>query len=309
MAAAKYVKGAGVEDDSSDTVRMRADASRRCVRNLHQYPILSAEWLALVDQLEQLSRMTQLELMMPQNAKVMETQGRDNDSVGTLWDQEQHENAIRILVEEAKVNLCVRMMNDYKRWHYQSLTEDKERVLDRKCNQFEESLGLLLWRSFLHLETLQLTDVRLLLEHCALVLQSCQSLALQPGSNPKTQETLAVYYFGSVMKHAESLNNTELLAKMQELKLLKLLTQHMLTHGEGYSLEVVNAAANGLTALVENEDFRTEWEPYFEDAESKTLFIQMEAKVVEVAIADDPSRRRLLRPLLDFFKVVGRTCR
>merc|ERR1719506_1613722 len=114
MAAAKYVKGAGAEDDSADTVRMRADASRRYIRNLQQYPVLSAQWLDLVESLEQLSRMTQLEMAKPQNMKVAEVQGRDNDSAGTLWDQEQHENAIRILVEEAKVNLCVRMMDDYK---------------------------------------------------------------------------------------------------------------------------------------------------------------------------------------------------
>ena len=102
---------------------------------------------------------------MPLMEQVLEAQGRDMDSEGTLWDQdtasslfrfvpsalrlavpmsipeETHENAIRILVEEAKVNLCLRsvgmlsqsttdscqccdcdfvvclrMMYDFKRW-------------------------------------------------------------------------------------------------------------------------------------------------------------------------------------------------
>jgi len=307
MAAAKYVQGVGgAEEDSSDTVRHRAEASRRCVRNLQQYPVMSAEWLALVDSLEQLSRMAQLELMMPQNMKVTESQGRDNESEGTLWDQEQHENAIRILVEEAKVNLCVRMMTEYKKWHYKSLADDKTAELDRKCKQFEESLGLLLRRSFIHLETLQLTDVRLLLEHCALVLERCNGLSLDAGANTKMQETMVLYYFSSVTKHAESLNNSELLAKMRELRLVRLVAEHTLKNVSKYPLEVAGVVSAAFASLAENEDFQTDWESFFvgDDAE---LFLQFEARVVAPVMAEDAAAKRQLRPLLDFFKIVGRS--
>lgn len=50
---------------------------------------------------------------------------------------------------------------------YAPIDED---TLARKCDCFEESLGLLLLRGFMHLETLQLTDIPLLLEHVATVL-------------------------------------------------------------------------------------------------------------------------------------------
>lgn len=274
---------------------------------MHQYPVLSAQWLDLVESLEQLSRMTQLEMAMPQNMKVVEAQGRDNDSAGTLWDQEQHENAIRILVEEAKVNLCVRMMDDYKRWHYSSLSEDKERRLDRKCKQFEEALGLLLWRSFLHLETLQLTDVRLLLELCTLVLEKCQQLGMDAPANVKGQETMVLYYWGSVMRHAEALNNEEVLAKMQECRLVPLVVDHMNTHVARYPLEVISAVAAAFASLAENEDFATSWERFFESHEAKLAFLELEAKVAEPVLKEDPGKKRHLRPLLDFFKAMQRT--
>lgn len=306
MAAAKYLKGASAEEDSADTVRVRAEASRRYIRSLHQYPVLSAQWLDLVDSLDQLARMTQLELAMPQNMKVVETQGRDNQSAGTLWDQEQHENAIRILVEEAKVNLCVRIMEDYKRWQYASLMEDRERKLDRKCQRFEESLGLLLWRSFIHLETLQLTDVRLLLEHCTLVLDHCSKIAIDAPGNVKMQETMVLYYWASMMKHSESLNNEELLAKVQECRLLHLVTTHLTEHATKYPLDVLSNVAAGFASLSENEDFKTDWKRFFDSHEEKVAFLSLESLLVEPILREDASKKKHLRPLTDFFNVLKR---
>merc|ERR1719161_3174026 len=152
--AAKYVKGEHGDDGRRDAIKLRQDEARKCVRKVQSYPVLSAEWIALVDSLHQLARLAQLDGLMPANLKVTETVGRNNESDGTLWDQEANENTIRVLVEEAKVNLCLRIMNDYKQWHYDpseraqtigqvmkqhNLTEPQ---LERTCLQFEESLGL-----------------------------------------------------------------------------------------------------------------------------------------------------------------------
>ncbi|CAJ1448495.1 unnamed protein product, partial [Effrenium voratum] len=158
--AGRYINEDTVE--SERPLKVCAEAGRKCVRNIHQYPVLSAEWISLVDSLKQLSRLVQLEGRMPANPKVLETQGRDRDSSGTLWDQEAHENAIRILVEEAKVNLCLRMMYDYKKWQYNAAErqatmdeatkayESTESTLEQKCVQFEECLGTLLRKAFVH---------------------------------------------------------------------------------------------------------------------------------------------------------------
>ena len=35
---------------------------------------------------------------------------------GTLWDTDRGTDTLRILVEEAKVNICIRLIKDYKFW-------------------------------------------------------------------------------------------------------------------------------------------------------------------------------------------------
>lgn len=322
-AAAKYAH----EDvgEAERPLRVCAEAGRKCVRNIHQYPILSVEWIALVDSLKQLTRLVQLEGRMPANTKVSEAAGRNTDSEGTLWDQEAHENAIRILVEEAKVNLCLRMMNEFKKWQYDpkvrhdtmseaiAAYDFNEMQLDQKCRQFEESLGLLLLRAFQHVETLQLMDIPLLIEHCAMVFTACKSMALDSGVNIKMQETTVLHYFASLMKHAEALNNRELLAKSREFALIHLAAEHILAHVHEYPLETTTAVAEGFSALADNEDFRTEWEAFFvspeglSDEPAKAKFLTLEDTVVAVVLKENPDRKKDLRPLLDFFNTIKRT--
>lgn len=325
--AAKYAHDDS--DEADKPLKVCAEAGRKCVRNIHQYPVLSVEWIALVDSLKQLTRLVQLEGRMPNNAKVGECQGRNADSDGTLWDQEAHENAIRILVEEAKVNLCLRMMNDYKAWQYNlelrqntflgavQALDYNESQLEQKCNQFEESLGLLLWRAFMHVETLQLMDIPLLIEHISLVLRA--ALPQTPGAevqprSAKSQETIVLYYFSSLMKHAEKLNNGELLMKSKEHRLVNLAVELVLGRVHEYPAEVNTAAAEGFAALADNEDFRTCWEDFFinpsdgmPDLAFKATFLELEAKLVTPIVEADPSRKRDLRPLLDFFRTIQRT--
>lgn len=327
-AAAKYASDDTGEADRP--LKVCAEAGRKCVRNIHQYPVLSQEWLQLVDSLKQLTRLVSLEKRMPPNARVGEAHGRNTDSEGTLWDQESHENAIRILVEEAKVNLCLRMMNDYKKWQYNT-TERKatiadamrsfdysEAQLEQKCRQFEEALGHLLWRAFVHVETLQLMDIPLLIEHVALVLGHCDMHRQEKlECTEKEQELIVMCYFASLMKHAEKLNNSELLAKSREFQLLRLATSHILVHAETeYDSDFLFEILLGVAALCYNEDWSSDWPKFFEDADGKLDREQMVAFLglkgfVDRAICDAngvqaPEKVKVLRPLLDFFKALTR---
>jgi len=316
--AAKYLPD---DDGDLDRPKMTADAGRRCVRNLNHYTVLSAEWMALVESLKQLRRLVHIDGRCPVNTKLSAAQGRNTDSKGTLWDQEAQENAIRILVEEAKVNLCLRMMNEFKKWEYNPSEKEStlkkvavstgtsEAQLKQKCSQFEESLGLLLWRAFAHVETLQLMDVPLLLDHCAMVLNTCDLTGV---TDPKMQETLVLHYFLLLMQHSEALANSELLPKSRELDLLHLVTSHILCHIQGYNLEILTAFAEGLSAMAYNEDFMSDWEMYFKDPtgeekelEKKKNFLELEEKVLAPVLKEYPTRKKDFRPLMDLFKKVG----
>lgn len=321
---ARYVP----EDDGGEgdrSMRVCAEAGRKCVRNIQLYPVLSAEWIALVDSLKQLARLVQLEGRMPGDPKVSDIQGRASGS-GTLWDQEGHENAVRILVEEAKVNLCLRMMREFKAWQYDPAARQQrmqeasaaygltEAQLDSKCRTFEESLGLLLWKAFQHVETLQLMDIPLLLDYLAEVLgwMITARTADTPPAPGKVQETLVTHYFSSLMKHAEALNNSELLARARERGLLHAETDHLLNDRSECQEEVLLEAAIGYSALADNEDFRTQsvWQSFFTDEYGrpdhvkKDLFLQLEERMLGKVLEADPDKKRDLRPLIDFFKQV-----
>eukprot|EP00971_Amphidinium_carterae_P015398 304023-Amphidinium_carterae.2 len=316
--AAKYQQEDG---ESERPMKVCAEAGRRCVRNIHQYPILSQEWMALVDSLKQLTRLVQLEGRMPANSKVNEAQGRNRDSEGTLWDQEAHENAIRILVEEAKVNLCLRMMNDYKKWQYDSAAsrstiqdalqtyDYNQTQLEQKCQQFEEYLGLLLWRSFMHVETLQLMDIPLLVEHVVMVLDEASASGFDHSGKAKMQEHVILHYFSSLMKHAEALSNSELLAKAKERLLVQKVVNFLLstTPKECFAPDIVNSVAEGFAALADNEDFRTTWQDFLPTMPERATFMELEEKLVKPILEESPSRKRDLRPLTDFFRVIQRT--
>jgi len=325
MAAAKYAS-----DDTGEQERpmqVCAEAGRKCVRNIHQYPVLSAEWIQLVDSLKQLTRLVQLEGRMPANAKVGEALGRTKESEGTLWDQEAHENAIRILVEEAKVNLCLRMMNDFKKWQYDPETkratidgvvrgsEFSEVQLDQKCRQFEEALGVLLWRAFVHVETLQLMDIPLLIEHTVMVLKHCETFRQERlDCTVKEQEMIAMYYFSALMRHAEELNNSELLAKSKEFGLINLAVLHILRHGKAeYPEDFSHDIAQGLAAICDNEDFKTNWAEFFFDPatgqasrDQMSMFLQLKEHFIEPILATYPEKKKELRPLTDFFNTLTR---
>jgi hypothetical protein len=322
-AGAKYSRTDASDEPSQDSNRVRAEAARRCVRHLHRHAILSGDWMSVVESVEQLARLAQLEELLPADAKVADVRGRNAGSGGTLWDQEAQENTIRILVEEAKVNLCVRLMNEYKVWFY-NVPERRRQIealssryteaqIERKCAQFEQSLGLVLLRSFLHIETLQLTDIPLLLEHIHLVLQGCKDLDLPQPDNTKLQETVVLHYFSAVMKHAEAMNNSEIMARVRELRLVPLVTDHMLRYSAEYPMIVLCVVVDGLASLADNEDFKTEWESFFDAAGSevdpKVSFVQLEELVLGRVLEAYSEKRAETRPLKDLFARIKRATR
>eukprot|EP00392_Amoebophrya_sp_AT5.2_P008778 g8806.t1 len=314
----KYESAARSEDDrSADATEVRSQAARQCVRQLRLHQVASPQWLTLVDSLEQLSRLAQLESLIPANEKeqTVEQAGRVSNSEGTLWDQAAHEDAIRILVEEAKVNVCLRMMIDFKEWQFcekgslesrmgaiaRSIDVD-EYTLSRKCNLFEESLGLLLLRGFMHVETLQLTDCILLVEHMAQILCYAHERKGDYKESLKGQENVAIYYFTALMKHAEQLNNMEVLAKTKEHRVIHLVLRHMLARKDDYTIDFLGVGVEGFAKMAENEDFMPQWQDFFVDKDEMKHFRTSLEPILDEILKRYPDKKSEMRPLSDFLK-------
>lgn len=316
--AAKYAQGGDNEGDRP--LKVCADAGRKCVKSIQRYEVLSVEWINLVDSLRQLTRLVHLESRMPGDAKVAEAHGRNKDGVGTLWDQEDHETAIRILVEEAKVNLCLRIMDDFKTWQYDEGRRDQsirvcaeafhygEDKIHMKIREFEVAMGLLLLRALMHVETLQLMEVPLLVEYMSKVLQHSSLLGDdEAAKGTQLQETVVLFYFRSLMKHAESLNNTELLAKCEQLQVPHFVVSQVLRNLQYYDMDVKIAIAEGLAHLADNEDFQVSWQNFFTDDNQKVNFLALEEGLTAAVLQAHPEKTKDIRPLLDFFKTLKRS--
>merc|ERR1712226_225205 len=99
-------------------------------------------------------------------------------------------------------------------------------------------------------------DIPLLIEHTALVLSTVRQNQGLIDQNSRTQETVALSFFSNLMKHAEALNNSELLARSREMELIHLAVQVTLVNQQVYPKESVAEVLAGLSALADNEDFQ-----------------------------------------------------
>ena len=91
--------------------------------------------------------------------------GRAQDG-GTLWDQDANEFVSRTLLEEAKVNLILRLIVEFKDWQYtapeyQNIIQNRMALQDEygRLTNYERWLSVILLRLIRHVEALQLTDL------------------------------------------------------------------------------------------------------------------------------------------------------
>jgi len=156
----------------------------------------------------------------------------------------------------------------------------------------------------------------MLIEHCALVFSRAREMPKPADpSASKTQEILVPYYFASLMKHAEELNNGELLAKAREVQLIFYAADHAFNEMFASMPEILLVFAEGFASMADNEDFRTNWPTFFMkddgsagiDPDKKDRFVvHVNQRVVEPVLKAYPDKRRDLRPLLDLFKLLER---
>mmetsp|Transcript_11562 Transcript_11562/g.11618 ORF Transcript_11562/g.11618 Transcript_11562/m.11618 type:complete len:152 (+) Transcript_11562:201-656(+) len=139
----------------------------------------------------------------------------------TLWDTKNHIETLKALVEQAKSNVLIRLIKEYKEWtrmpsapqEVQNCVARHHREYDEiisKLNQFEFDLGLLLKRLFEHAETLQISDIPLLLEHINFILRGIIDRAASLEHLDLRQESLVFFYLYSIFKAIEHLNEEQI---------------------------------------------------------------------------------------------------
>ena len=175
---------------------------RKNIKQLGSYPILSKEWLEMADTFGRIANVSDMESKLA---------GAKDDK--TLWETE--EQALRFLLEDGKLNLCMRNMIEYK--HHQRLSRAEGYhggILETsvQCDKFEKGLGVVLRNAWNHVEAIQTTDLYALMIHVAEVLQSSLNHAdIMEGYCNKEdlhqrQEVLIYWYLNCILIHVDNIH-------------------------------------------------------------------------------------------------------
>mmetsp|Transcript_20590 Transcript_20590/g.55516 ORF Transcript_20590/g.55516 Transcript_20590/m.55516 type:complete len:329 (-) Transcript_20590:307-1293(-) len=247
-----------------DLSRKLAVDLRKHVRKLDSCPPLSKEWLAMIDSLLHISNIAMMEHRLP----------REDDSA-TLWEGE--ELTVRFLLEEGKLNLCLRLMHDFKKYQRTqneggqataaaaTAAEMDAATLQQRALVFEQALSVLLKCAFEHVEPLQTVDMPELVEHCAEVLDHCASRAPGDVEFTRTQESAVPLYLASVAKRLEALDESRVMALIKGRAIFPRILRYASVHGEVLQAEAIDACAAFANAILETEDYATHKKVYLPD--------------------------------------------
>jgi len=247
---------------------------REHIRFLTDYEILSVDWLKMAESLHQIANVAFMETHLPpSDSNPLLQQGKKTS--GTLWDQEKDELAVRILLEEGKLNLALRILHKYKELtrsgKFDSLVKatiakfnsDMPTVMER-CRVFEQSLGVLLKFALRHVESLQIMDVPEFIQHVGEILvevESSEKKELAPDAQ-KMQCTLVIQYLGSLAVNLEDVDEDRVMDLIEQNKIFPRLIALLLKHYTWYKIDTLTAAALFFSHAMESEAYCTEPERF-----------------------------------------------
>jgi hypothetical protein len=253
--------------DSMDSLNSRLAADlRRSIRGIGSYKLFSPSWLDMCETYGRLAVISNVESSL--------SAGKSND--GTLWETE--EQALRFILEDGKLNICLRNMMEYK--DYQQRYRSRDRISDGdvleemspevaiKCESFEKGLGSVLYNCWNHVEALQTTDVASLLNYISTILSNAIDNTTMLESLMATadfhqyQEVMCFYYIYIIFKHIEDIKESRIMPVYKEKKIfMKQIELLNIIHSRINAVHVLKAV-EGLSFVCETDDFST----YFTEA-------------------------------------------
>lgn len=261
---------------------------REHIRFLSDYEIMSKDWLRMAESLHQIANVAFMETHLPPSETNPLLQ-KGKKGTGTLWDQERDELAVRILLEEGKLNLALRILHKFKELsrnteaYTTKLKETKEQynsdmvtVTDR-CRVFEQSLGVLLKYAFGHIEALQIMDTPEFFCHIGEVIETALNSDQREAAaeDDKMQETLVLNYLASVSLNMEEMDEDRVMELINKQKIFPNLCALMKKSYQSYRLDALQCVGLFFNGCMDSEAFRTEPELFVKDESAMKLFIDL----------------------------------
>jgi len=271
---------------------------REHIRFLADYDLLSTDWLRMAESLHQIANVAFMETHLPPSDDNPLTQHGKKET-GTLWDQERDELAVRILLEEGKLNLALRILHRYR----QSLRDGEKfsatlkstsekflsdvHTVSERCKVFEQSVGILLQFAFSHVEALQIMDLPQFVQHCSEVLTeaAASTRAATPVEVDKLQETLVLFYLDSMGRRLEDMDEDRVMDLLQEHRVIPTLLAHLNKHYTWYKLDALECAARFLSSAMASEAYQSDKTKFVESKETIAHLLNLKPLFLNEMIA------------------------
>lgn len=186
---------------------------RKTVKQISPHTLFSSKWFAMLGSLQHVTDTAVVE-------QRTHGSGNEGESLKTLW--ERNEVTVRYLLEEGKLNLCLRLMIDFKGMQRKEMfadalatakalepihTFDDLPTIKLKAALYEQCLGVLLSCAFGSVESLQTLDMPALFEHMGKTLEFSltHSEMIRSPDADRRQEALSLHYLSAMFEKMESL--------------------------------------------------------------------------------------------------------
>eukprot|EP00752_Nemacystus_decipiens_P009609 g8586.t1 len=296
-------------EDGMEALSAKLSADLRGnIRALGTFPLLSDEWSKMATALGRIADISDAEAKLTQDCV-----GAERKEGGkSLWEGE--EMALRYILEDGKLNVCLRNLAEWRKFHRKRRdatdeTDERPLVL-QDLDSFERGMGTVLRNAWSHIEALQTTDIPLLVEYLTGVLRDAAenpgivASMSERGDLGGRQEVVCLSYLrglvsrmgdyeeGRVMPHIRSAGTTHFLAEMLHAN-----HRHL-------GAEALATGAEALAYICDTEDFVTYRDDYI-DEETKVTFAKLKDDFV-ARLCEDSQTRQKIRPLLDIISYCER---
>lgn len=284
-----YEAKSDIDDIEALSKKLTADL-RRHIRQLGSFPMLSDAWCEMADHLGRIANITEMEQKLPKET-----------AEATLWECE--ELALRYILEDGKLNLCLRNLVEFKEFEREMRTTGRIVKPDsrQKMDAFERGMGMILRNAWAHVEALQTTDLPLLIGYVADVLNDVVTNPEASVGKELTgrQEILVLHYMLGLCKRIDDIDEGRVMPLVLERRVVTLMAQHLHNNHSRMTPADVRAGAIALALFCDTEDFQTHKNDYVSTDDEKSAFVALGADFLD-ELVEEAEVRRQLRPLLDF---------
>lgn len=267
-------------------------------------PVLSKEWCAMSDLCGRIAHVTEVEARLD----------KDKSGSVTIWEGE--ELALRYLMEDGKLTVCLRNLVEFRVYIRERClllkSESKEGDEDsRMLDNFEKGMGVLLRNAWQHVEAVQTTDLPLLVEYCGTVLSEAVSdlawgrprveLAFAASDLHQRQESLVVHYLNGVCTCIEDIQPLGFMNLVKNHNIVERLVDFLCVHASRLGNGDLLAAAQALSNIVDSEDFLT-YEDSHASSETRSAIANLSPLFLD-SLTQDYDTRRSVQPLLRYIQV------